>query len=70
MVGNVSPVRTYPPKRDVPRADYEQLLAACGRSSELLLQLTKRLAFYEREDAVTHAAHAHRRYLQSIGAKA
>lgn len=62
--------RTYPPKRDVPWQDYATLLAACGRSSELLLQLTKRLEFYERDDAVAHAAHAHRRYLISIGAKA
>jgi hypothetical protein len=56
-----------PPKPPVPRADYDQLRAASARSSEIILQLSKRLALYETEDTVQRAAEAHRRYLRSLG---
>jgi len=61
--------KTYPPRGPVPYQDYATLRAASARSSELILQLSKRLALYEPEDTVQRAAEAHRRYLRSLGAK-
>ena len=53
-------------RNPVPWQDYATLRAASARSSEVILQLAKRLDLYDPESTVTRAAEAHRRYLRSL----
>lgn len=55
-----------PEKPAVPYRDYAIAREAHGRSSELLLQLSTRLAMYEPGTSLLGAAAAHRKYLRSL----